>query len=71
MLEFGQKITASGPGTAGVSPAKSRPKMKVIVYRIKTIVIPAFFSYPLDKSFEFCYGKVDECIQGQPPARSG
>jgi len=29
MLEFGQKIAASGPGTAGVSPAKSRLKIKI------------------------------------------
>jgi len=29
MLEFGQQIAASGPGTAGVSPAKSRLKMKI------------------------------------------
>jgi hypothetical protein len=29
MLEFGQKVAASGPGTAGVSPAKSRLKVKI------------------------------------------
>jgi hypothetical protein len=43
----------------------------VIVYRVGILMNSAFFNTTLDKSCQFWYGRVDECLQGQPPDRTG